>query len=71
VRAFVRSPVYVKLRAITGTVFMLFGVAIIVRTALAIGLVSAALVPYVMGVALVGLGALRWRDYLRLRSGSA
>jgi hypothetical protein len=56
---------------VTGLLFIAFGVAISARTFLAIGLTAAAVVPLVMGGALVGLGLLRVRDYLRLRRGGA
>jgi len=70
VNRFVRSPGYVKVRAFSGGLFIVLGAVILVRTVLIIGIGLAAIAPLVMGIALVGLGALRWRDYLRLRSGA-
>jgi hypothetical protein len=68
---FTRGPAYVRLRAVTGTLFIVFGVAIVVRTLVLFGVGLFSIAPLVMGVALVGLGVLRLRDYLRLRSGGA
>ena len=68
---FVRSPAYVKVRAVTGTIFFALGALIVVRTVATIGLGLPALVPLVMGAALMGLGALRVRDFLRLRGGAS
>jgi hypothetical protein len=71
VNRFVRSAGYVRVRALTGTVFFLMGVAIVVRTAMTVGIGLSSFAPLLMGAALMGLGALRWRDYLRLRKGPA
>jgi hypothetical protein len=71
VTRFTRSAAYVRARAITGTLFIAFGVAIVVRTIFAIGFVGSAIVPVVMGVALIALGIIRLRDYIRLRSSGA
>jgi hypothetical protein len=69
VNRFVHSPAYVKVRAVTGALFFLLGGAIVVRTAATIGIGLPALTPLIMGGALMGLGALRLRDFLRVRSG--
>jgi hypothetical protein len=71
VTKFTRSAGYVRARAVTGTLFIAFGTAIIVRTIFAIGLVTSAIVPVVMGAALIALGIIRLRDYIRLRGTGA
>ena len=66
-RKFVRSGAYVRARLITGGLFIVFGIAIFVRTAGDVGLSAAAIPAYVLGAAMVGLGTFRLRDYLRAK----
>jgi hypothetical protein len=63
VRRFVRSEGYARARLISGAFFVVFGVAIAVRTAAIAGFSAAALPAYVLGGAMLALGALRFRDY--------
>lgn len=62
-RRFVRSEGYARARLISGAFFVVFGVAIAVRTAAIAGFSAAALPAYVLGGAMLALGALRFRDY--------
>ncbi len=66
---FVRGPGYAKIRLVSGTLFIALGVLLIVRTATTIGLAATAIVPLVLGFAMIGLGVVRWREYLRYRGG--
>ncbi len=66
-RRLVRSETYARTRLVTATLFALFGVVIIVRTYLSVGPVGAAVPAYVMGLALVALAVVRFRDYRAAR----
>jgi len=65
VRKFVRSSAYVRARLVTGALFIVFGIAIVARTAADVGAKAPAIPAYVLGAAMLALGAFRWRDYLR------
>jgi uncharacterized membrane protein HdeD (DUF308 family) len=67
---FVRGAGYAKVRLVSGTLFIALGLVLIVRTATTIGLAATAIVPLVLGFAMIGLGVVRWREYLRQRSGA-
>ena len=64
---FVSGRGYAKVRLVSGTLFIALGVVLIVRTATTIGLAATAIVPLVLGFAMIGLGVVRWREYLRIR----
>ncbi len=64
-RKFVRSSAYVRARLVTGALFIAFGIVIFVRTASDVGANASAIPAYVLGAAMLALGAFRWRDYLR------
>jgi len=70
-RRFAQSRAYLRVRAFTGSLFIAFGAAIIVRTVLAVHVDMRAIPALVLGLALVALGTLRLRDYVRLRKSSA
>ena len=63
-----RSATYVRIKLLFGLAFACFGVVIIVQGVSKAGPTSAAIVPILFGAALIGLGALRVRDFLRLRT---
>jgi len=67
VRRFVRSEGYARARVVSGAFFIVFGAAIAFRTGALAGLSAAALPAYVLGGAMVALGALRFRDYFGKR----
>ena len=66
-KSFVRSEAYVKARLVTGGLFVALGIAIFVRTARDVGFSTSAIPAYVLGLAMIGLGGFRLRDYLRAR----
>jgi hypothetical protein len=68
---FTRGPAYLRLRAVTGTLFVVLGLAILIRTVASFGIGLVSVAPLVLGAALVALGTLRVRDYVRFRSGGA
>jgi ABC-type uncharacterized transport system permease subunit len=63
----VRSEGYARARLGTGTLFAIFGAVIIGRTLFAVGLIAAALPAYVMGLALLALAFVRFREYRAAR----
>ena len=65
---FVRGETYAKFRLFSGTLFILLGVVLIVRTAMTVRFSPTALVPIIAGAAMIGLGVVRWREYMRIRS---
>jgi hypothetical protein len=67
-RRFATSQAYARMRLVSGALFVLFGGALLVRTISSVGLSSAALPAYVLGGAMVGLGVLRYREFLAARS---
>ena len=62
-RRLVRSEGYARARLVTATLCGLFGVVIITRTLLNIGLVAAAVTPCILGFALLALALVRFREY--------
>lgn len=66
-RRFVRSEGYARARLVSGAFFIVFGLAIAIRTAAIAGFSGAALPAYVLGAAMVALGGLRFRDYFAAR----
>jgi hypothetical protein len=68
VKRFVSSGAYVRTRAITGIIFAVCGLALLINAGTAVAANGWRIVPVVvMGLALVALGGLRVRDYLRWR----
>jgi len=63
VRQIVRSRAYARARAVSGTLFIVLGAAILIRTVVSLGVELREVPALVLGCALVGLGALRLRDY--------
>ena len=66
-RRFVHSEGYARARLVTGGIFAILGTIVLVRTLAAAGLNWAALPAYVLGVALIALGAVRYRDWFAAR----
>lgn len=66
-RKFVGSEAYVRARLITGALFVVFGIAIFVRTLADVGLSLSAIPAYVLGAAMIALGGFRLRDYVQAR----
>lgn len=69
-RRFVNSPGYVRLRAVTGLLLVGIGVTIVVRTLQTVGPDARASVPIIAGAIFFAAGALRLRDYVRMRKNS-
>jgi len=67
VRNFTRSGAYARVRLGIGTAAALLGATLIVRTAAGAGFAWAALGAYVLGLALMGLGVVRWYEFLHAR----
>jgi len=65
---FVRSDVYTRIRLASGGLFICLGATVVVRTLMSVGLVSAAVPAYVLGGAMVALGAVRIRYFLATRT---
>ncbi len=63
----VRSEGYARARLVTGSVAMVLGAIVIVRTLVAIGFVAAAIPACVLGLAMIALGVVRYRDYAAAR----
>jgi uncharacterized integral membrane protein len=68
VRRFVRSEGYARARLVSGAFFIVFGIAIALRTAAIAGFSAAALPAYVLGAAMLALGGLRFREYFAARN---
>ncbi len=66
-KRFVRSQTYARARLISGALFVVLGVSILVRTIADVGLSGSAVPAYVLGAAMVALGAFRFRDYVAAR----
>ena len=63
----VRSEGYARARLLSGTLFGILGVIIAYRSVAAAGLALTALPGCVLGLAMLALGALRFRDYFAAR----
>jgi hypothetical protein len=60
------------LRALLGSIYLLLGAAVLIRTISPIdGLSLAKLPPAALGAAFIGLGVLRVRDFLLLRKSTS
>lgn len=68
-RRFTQSANFVRVRAALGILFVLLGAVILARTCIPLDNLSFAKIPALaLGIALIGLGVLRVRDLLLLRS---
>ena len=63
----VRSDGYLRFKLVTGTIFIILGTILIVRTLWATGPRFEAIPAVVLGLALVGLGYVRFREYGQTR----
>ncbi len=68
-RNLVRSEGYARARLVTGSIAMVLGAILIVRTLAATGLAFKALPACVLGGAMIALGVVRFRDYTAARRG--
>jgi len=68
VTPFVRSEGYARSKLVTGVLFAVLGVTILVRLATTVGLRFEGIPGYVLGIALVGLCVARFRAFAK-RSG--
>ncbi len=66
-RRFVRSEGYLRARLVSGALFIVLGAFVIVRTFGVAHVSLAALPGTVLGLAMVLLGGLRFRDYRRAK----
>ncbi len=66
-KRFVRSGTYARARLVTGALFVVLGLFILLRTIADVGLSGSAIPAYVLGAAMIALGAFRFRDYLQMR----
>ncbi len=66
-KRFVRSETYGRARLVSGALFIVLGFSVIVRTVADVGLSGSAVPAYVLGAAMVALGAFRFRDYIAAR----
>lgn len=62
-RRFVQSETYARTRLVSGALFAVLGLVIVVNTARHLGLDWKAVTLYVFGLALIGLGVMRYREY--------
>lgn len=63
----VRSAGYARARLVTGALFALLGGVVAFRTLAAAGASAAAIPGCVLGLAMIALGAVRFRDYAAAR----
>ena len=66
-RRFSRSRTFTRARLVNALLFVIFGIVITVRTATAVGPKTAAIPGVVLGLAMIALGAFRYRDYNRMK----
>ena len=66
-RRLVRSEGYVRARLVSGALFVILGGFVIYRTLGVTGLAGTAIPGTVLGFAMIALGMLRFRDYVRAR----
>jgi uncharacterized membrane protein HdeD (DUF308 family) len=69
VKNFLRSEGYARARLVSGALFVLLGIVVIVRTLATTGAAVAAIPACALGGAMVALGVLRYRDYFANRTG--
>jgi hypothetical protein len=69
VRNLVRSEGYARARLVTGSIAMVLGAILIVRTLASIGLSFKVIPACVLGGAMIALGIVRFRDYNAARRG--
>jgi hypothetical protein len=68
VKRFVRSEGYARARLVSGALFVVLGAFTLYRTLGIAGFSAAAVPGCVLGAAMIALGSLRFRDYLRARA---
>ena len=64
----VHSEGYARARLVSGALFVVLGSILIVRTIFVVGASFSAVPAYVLGAAMIALGALRYRDYFAYRA---
>ena len=62
-KKFVRSEGYLRLRLVTGTMFILLGGVLLGRVVMLFGFDWHAIPAYVLGLAMILLGMWRYREY--------
>jgi len=67
VRRLVRSEGYARARVVSGALFSILGAVVFVRSVMVAGVSLAGLPGCVLGLAMVGLGVLRIRDFAARR----
>jgi hypothetical protein len=68
VKRLVQSEGYARARLVNGTLFVVLGSVVIVRTLVAVRFGLQVLPACVLGMAMIALGAVRLRDYFALRA---
>jgi hypothetical protein len=63
----VQSEGYARARLVTGSIFAILGAIVLFRTLASVGLTWAALPAYVLGTAMIALGAARYREWFAAR----
>ena len=66
-RSFVRSRTYARIRVVTGSLFIVFGLIILSWTLATVHLQARGIPACVLALALIALGVLRIRDYVMYR----
>ena len=66
-RRVIRSRGYARARLANAVLFAILGAVVLYRTLAAAGLAPAAIPGCVLGLAMIGLGAFRLRDYVAAR----
>ncbi len=67
-RRFARSDAYVRIRLVNGLIFMILGVLVGVRGAVAAGPPGAKITVFVLAAAMIALGFFRLRVYFEARA---
>ncbi len=67
-RRLIRSEGYARARLVSAALFIVLGTIVIYRTLAVTGLAGTAIPATVLGLAMIALGVLRFRDYLRARA---
>jgi hypothetical protein len=71
-RRFMQSPNYIRVRAALGILYVLLGTVVLIRTCIPLSQLNFAKIPALaLGIALVGLGILRVREFLLQRNSSS
>lgn len=67
-KRFVQSEGYARTRLVLATLFIVLGSVTIVRAVMGVGLTWKLLPAFVLGAAMIALGAFRYRDYFAARA---